>query len=615
MGLDPPISSESIEFLVLDASTAIPYILLYSPKAKEVKHKEVLIVCHDFFDDFIGKIRFYQGLIRDLENYCVVLFNYPSQPYTLYSPDACYNNETLSQCLDLLIYELVRSKTFHLRSDNLRFLGFGLGCNVILHFLASANSAINTLKACLLFNCFLYLDEPFNQFLKSTIRFLSEKPESDFPDLLFSAFANKSLDPKQETLIDPKTFNNAARVSMLKGCLELDNISQTMGNIEKVTLIFANSTQNTIISYAQKSSLEGFSTLPDIVKFPLSKSKRFSCQIPDSGYNVFLDNSSKVQELILGFLKAEIPLNIEQRIAFIDKLLLIIEQELRVFYTEQVEAFPSTLESSEFFHSIVPEQFPEIESEFFEAIAALLAIRDKIEALSQKIEKVSNVFQENKGELQEKADDLVSKIINIQQKKINEFSKYLQTIRREIETPLKKEMRLLKGRFTFLRLVEEIRVFKEERLEALLEALSNSEISDVIIRELRVLSQLKRQINKKTRKYWGLTEESEAEIRNLQIFIEETGKEFKELKEKVEDSIKTVLGKAENGDKKCLDLIKVIEQNYISATEQEERKIDLMNFGKRESLSHKEIRTHIEKISKGLKGSGSPIQETPKSFS
>ena len=136
-----------------------------------------------------------------------------------------------------------------------------------------------------------------------------------------------------------------------------------------------------------------------------------------------------------------------------------------------------------------------------------------------------------------------------------------------------------------------------------------------MIRELRVLSQLKRQMNKKTRKYWGLTEESEAEIRNLQIFIEETGKEFKEIKEKVEDSIKNVLKKAENGDKKCLDLIKVIEQNYISSAEQDERKIDLMNFGKRESLSHKEIRTHIEKISKGLKGSGSPIQETPKSFS
>lgn len=589
--------------------------MLHSPKAKEVKHKEVLIVCHDFFDDFIGKIRFYQNLIRDLENYCVVLFNYPSQPYSLYSPDECYNNEILSQCLDLLIYELVRSKTFHLRSDNLRFLGFGLGCNVILHFLASANSAINTLKACLLFNCFLYLDEAFIQFLKSTIRFLSEKPESDFPDLLFSAFANKSLDPKQETLIDPKTFNNVARATMLKGCLELDNISQTMTNIEKVTLIFANSTQNTLISHAQKSSLEVFPTIPDIVAFPLSKSKRFSFQIPDSGYNVFLDNSSKVKELMLGFLKAELPLNIEQRIAFIDKLLLIIEQELRAFYTEEVEAFPSTLESSEFFHNIIPEQFQEIESEFFDAIAALLAIRDKIEALSQKIEKVSTVFQQNKGELQEKADDLVSKIINIQQKKINEFSKYLQTIRREIEAPLKKEMRLLKGRFTFLRLGEEIRVFTEERLEPLLEAFSKSEISDVLIRELRLLSQLKRQMNKKTRKYWGLTEETEVEIRTLQIFIEKTGKQFKELKEKVEESIKTLLRKAETGDKKCLDLIKVIEHNYISSSEQDERKIDLMNFGKRESLSHKEIRTHIEKISKGIKGRESPIQETPKSFS
>ena len=126
---------------------------------------------------------------------------------------------------------------------------------------------------------------------------------------------------------------------------------------------------------------------------------------------------------------------------------------------------------------------------------------------------------------------------------------------------------------------------------------------------------MKRQMSKKTRKYWGLTEESDIELRKLQIFIEETGQEFKEIKEKVEDCINKILIKAENGDRHCLDLVKIVEQNYILGAETEERKIDLMGFGKKNSVGTVEIRTHIQKISKDMKGNSSPYIGTPKNNS
>jgi len=599
-----------------------------------VKNKEVLIICHDFFDDFLTKIAFYQNLIEDLENYYVILFNYPCQSYTLYNPETCYNNESLSECLDLLIYELVRRKVFHIRSDNLRFIGFGYGCNVILHFLNSANDAINTLKACLLFNCFLYLDEQLSDFLINSINFLEESKHEEYADYLFESFANKTLDfmnnienianKSSSNRNNPdKTFTNQARITLLKGCLDIYNISQNLPNIEKVIIIFANSSHNSLISYKQKSFLEDFPELKEIPAFIKEKSLRFSIQIPNSGYNVFKDNNQKVHSLIQDFLITEIPLNIDQRISFIDKLLLIIEENMKTFYQEEIDNFNANIEIAESFHSFDLEKFIEIEVDFTEVITGFITIKEKIEDLNEKIEKVSIVFQENHVEIKGKSDDLISKIINIQQKKINEFSRYLQTIKREIETPLKKELNLLKGTFNFLRITEEIRNFKTENignlmksLEGLEKILENQtknelipEIEELLTRELKRYWNLKARILKKTRKYHKNIEGLDENNKKLQNFIENTRKDFELCNESIETSLMRILEKIEVKfleksmikPKLLMNCFKIISEVFEKTEEKPEKKIDLMNLGRKTSENPLEIsllKSKIDRISR-----------------
>lgn len=599
-----------------------------------MKNKEVLIICHDFFDDFLTKIAFYQNLIEDLENYYVILFNYPCQSYTLYNPETCYNNESLSECLDLLIYELVRRKVFHIRSDNLRFIGFGYGCNVILHFLNSANDAINTLKACLLFNCFLYLDEQLSDFLINSINFLEESKHEEYADYLFESFANKTLDfmnnienianKSSSNRNNPdKTFTNQARITLLKGCLDIYNISQNLPNIEKVIIIFANSSHNSLISYKQKSFLEDFPELKEIPAFIKEKSLRFSIQIPNSGYNVFKDNNQKVHSLIQDFLITEIPLNIDQRISFIDKLLLIIEENMKTFYQEEIDNFNANIEIAESFHSFDLEKFIEIEVDFTEVITGFITIKEKIEDLNEKIEKVSIVFQENHVEIKGKSDDLISKIINIQQKKINEFSRYLQTIKREIETPLKKELNLLKGTFNFLRITEEIRNFKTENignlmksLEGLEKILENQtknelipEIEELLTRELKRYWNLKARILKKTRKYHKNIEGLDENNKKLQNFIENTRKDFELCNESIETSLMRILEKIEVKfleksmikPKLLMNCFKIISEVFEKTEEKPEKKIDLMNLGRKTSENPLEIsllKSKIDRISR-----------------
>jgi len=599
-----------------------------------VKNKEVLIICHDFFDDFLTKIAFYQNLIEDLENYYVILFNYPCQSYTLYNPETCYNNESLSECLDLLIYELVRRKVFHIRSDNLRFIGFGYGCNVILHFLNSANDAINTLKACLLFNCFLYLDEQLSDFLINSINFLEESKHEEYADYLFESFANKTLDfmnnienianKSSSNRNNPdKTFTNQARITLLKGCLDIYNISQNLPNIEKVIIIFANSSHNSLISYKQKSFLEDFPELKEIPAFIKEKSLRFSIQIPNSGYNVFKDNNQKVHSLIQDFLITEIPLNIDQRISFIDKLLLIIEENMKTFYQEEIDNFNANIEIAESFHSFDLEKFIEIEVDFTEVITGFITIKEKIEDLNEKIEKVSIVFQENHVEIKGKSDDLISKIINIKQKKINEFSRYLQTIKREIETPLKKELNLLKGTFNFLRITEEIRNFKTENignlmksLEGLEKILENQtknelipEIEELLTRELKRYWNLKARILKKTRKYHKNIEGLDENNKKLQNFIENTRKDFELCNESIETSLMRILEKIEVKfleksmikPKLLMNCFKIISEVFEKTEEKPEKKIDLMNLGRKTSENPLEIsllKSKIDRISR-----------------
>lgn len=625
----PTYKNLNIEVLVIDASTSITYSVLFSCKSLEVKNKEILIVCHDFFDNYLEKIEYYQELISDLQNYIIVLFNFPCQAYTLYTSEITYNNEYLSKCLDLLIYELVRRKLFHIRSDNLRFIGFGYGCNAILHFVSSAFSSINNIKACLLFNCFLYIDDQLKTFLENSIRLLSESEESEFSSLLFDCFGNKNIAWAQNKS-EKKSNNpitNQGRIALLKGCLENYNIYKNVQAIENSCLVFVNSSHNSLVSNSQKNII--LSQAPNVLKNLKNfyqKGKKFNLNIFDAGYNINNDKPEEIKIIIQDFLKSDIPLDIDQRIAFIDKLLLIVEEIMRKFYREEIENFNNFRDLADSYLSFDFEQFTEIEVDFSETINGLLDIKDRISDLNQKIKKASEFFAENRGEIQEEGDDLIGKIMNIQQKKLNEFSRYLLTIKNEIELPLKNYIFLLKGTFKFLQINEEFNIFKndnatilETKLGQFAEILlmkqgENDELEKTLIKNIKMFSNFQIRVKKKYNKYLknleGLNQANQKFQKFIIIIMNRINPIFQILEEKILKNLEIFLVKYIEGVNfqenifNCIKLIIDCYDNYYGIKLSNE--INLMNMNKKPSSEknsggfENEIRQVIEKISKIL---------------
>ena len=598
----PTISGIEIEVLVIDGSTAIPYTVLHSPKSKEVKHKEILLICHDFFDNYLDKIENYKEILNKLENYILIVFNYPCQAYSLYDASLVYNNEYLSNSLDLLIYELVRRKTFHLRSDNLRFIGFGYGCNIILHFLSSTNSVINTIKACLFFNCFLYLDDQLYQFLNNSMNLLNSSKNNAYSSLLFESFASKKFQ-KNETYDQSVNKSNEmttqGKINMMKGCLEIYNISQYMQMIENPYLIFVNSSHNFLISNSQKEFIVGQTSknLTNLKDFSKNKDKKMNIFSNETGYNICEDRKDFVKELIEDFAKSVIPLDIDQRIAFIDKLLLILEESFKKFSLEDIENYQNLFTISQ---DLLKEKSLENEQDFHEIINGFENIKKIIGDLDEKIHKCTNVFAENHEEIQGKNDELIGKIMNIQQKKLNEFSRYLFSIKKEIENPLVNRLFIVKGNLRFMELQEDLNKFMTEHHKNLLEILKElkgggnkekEEFEGNLMREFKEYTSVILRLKKKMEKYMKIEEINDGENGKLQDYIKKIKENFDLAFGDIEEEIMSIFEKVEENMKEIdndiflngvIIILRLLE-GYFKMDTKEENKINLMSFGKKET--------------------------------
>lgn len=181
---------DKIKVFVCDEQTAIPYIVLSSgisgrDTRKNRFGREVLIVCHDFFENFIERIDFWFECCQKNHDFIIVLFNYPGQAYTYFSNQKIYNNEYNSTILDLLLYELQKQEIFFLRSDNFRVIGFGNGGNIITTFLSSHDGTLINFKYALLFNTFLYTDDLLADTLSRSIEVFEKFPLESPNWLLF----------------------------------------------------------------------------------------------------------------------------------------------------------------------------------------------------------------------------------------------------------------------------------------------------------------------------------------------------------------------------------------------------------------------------------------------
>lgn len=460
------------EILVVDEVTAIPFTVIFSESAKEVKKKEVLIVCPDFFENFLRKVRFFKDLLRNLENFVVVLLNFPGQFLSLFSEDRLYTNEYLSRMLDFLLFELGKRKVFHLKSDNLRFIGFGFGCNVILHLLFSLDSAVISVKSCLFFNAFLFVDEKLAAFIAQSL-FLAKSCAGNggnaYSGGFFEANAKVRLNLQAEKSYAEK-ISPQARACILKGCEKSVNLSETLRKMDKLWLFFVQSSHNSLFSREQRAFIERNTTeirdLKDFRAKGWKNPEKFRISVENTGYDIFNDNPEAVSEILRDFLVIEFPWEINQRIAFIDKLLLIIEENLRNFFQEDVENYNNSVEIAENLQEFVG-NLPIEAEDCAEILNGYAEIQRKIAELREKIDKAFTVFRENFAEIQQihhKDDDLISKIMNIQQKKLNEFSKYMASIQKEIEIPLKTQVSALKLVGKYVKLERKFRSLQENSL-------------------------------------------------------------------------------------------------------------------------------------------------------
>lgn len=618
-----------IDVMVVDENTALPFSIFYSPKAQEVKNKEVVIVCHDFFDNYLEKTEFYNSFVKKLENYILVLFNYPGQSFSLFNPDTVYNNEYLSNVVDLLIYELAKRKVYHIKSDNIKFIGFGLGCNVILHFLISTNQSISTIKSCLLFNCYFYLDHQLASFITQAINVWSNASENSYSSLLFDSSANKTISSSFLNNISRKstvlnTTTNESRITIMKGCLEIYNLCENINKIKDPFLFFVNSSHNNLITNSQKTLIESLSSntpLQDLKGFSFEKRKdhKFTLNVSNSGYNLLKDQPGIVTELIGDFLAIEFPSDINQRISFIDKLLLVIEENMRTFFNEEVDNYNNFLEVGNNLVEFCTQMNMDIEFDFYEVINGFKQIKEKIDDLNEKIKKAYAVFNENYEEIKSKSDDLIIKIMNIQQKKLNEFSKYLLSIQKEIEIPLKDQIFLLKGFNSFLQIqiqlkkLIEICIFdSEENWRFFVE----DEKKNNFFEKIKAFFLLKYLYNKKIVKYQNLDENLEFDEKKLQELI---------------FSVKTQITPFFSGNIKKLELIfqqffenieeikKNASQNFLNNLQQllessefdyntlnKQKKINLLKKhiqeqNKNETIGHEILFGIVEKFAKSLK--------------
>ena len=158
---------KSMEAYVHDEVTGIPFIVLETPDCEAVGNT-VLVVCNDFFENFLEYIPIYKRVLSQLTKTKIILFNFTGkimltqsnflifwgsaimhvllllcfnisfgtlgQAFTLYQKDVNPNNEHITEQLDGLLNNLEEQKRISLTKDQIKFIGYGYGANVLLYY-------------------------------------------------------------------------------------------------------------------------------------------------------------------------------------------------------------------------------------------------------------------------------------------------------------------------------------------------------------------------------------------------------------------------------------------------------------------------------------------------
>ena len=483
---------DKIKVFICDETTAIPYIILgLKEKSLDIdlevathndlgikNIKEILIVCHDFFENFMDSLLFYESFLCSHPELLIILFNYPGQAYTYFDEKKIYNNEYNSQLLDLLLYELQKNDLFFIRSDNFRFLGFGNGGNILSYFLCMNDNSIINFKYLMLFNSFLYIDDLLADLLNKSIEVFMKCP-LETPELafLYEETLNKQLDkPPNYEEIKEKALKNPisikGRISILQGALESINISQNVAKL-KIPIRIIHSQQNPLINVTHLDLLlkdmynKDISnntskvifmkniTSDDKLKEWLLKGGRSAMILEQGGYNLFDNQIKVISRIIQEYLNLPLKRNLTQRIAFIDRKISIIEKRIVSFFLIYVEKLieftenpfadidEKTVAKIITWFEIYKPKFQKVNNEYNEISMDFDEIYEEYKNCKEKI----SVNNEEFDEFQERNE----KTLNIQTKKFSDLKANLTRITQEFLNPFKNAM---KGLFYYKLLIE-----------------------------------------------------------------------------------------------------------------------------------------------------------------
>ena len=443
--------------------------------------REVLIICHDFFENFLEKIDFY--LSFSSRDYLLLLFNYPGQAFTYFDRKRTYNNEYNSRLLDLLLFELQKNEVFYLRSDNFRFLGFGNGGNILSYFLCTNDNSVINFKFLLLFNTFLYIDDILADFLRKSIEVFEKLPLEN-PELafLYEETLNKQLRRRPDFIeISKKFISNPitiqGRIAVLSGVLESINISQNMKNL-RFPVRIVHSQQNPLINVThldlllistvnkEDSSSKKVGFYKDfkgnLGDFFGKASLREAMILDKGGYNLYEENEGILKDIIHEFLSLFLKKNLTQRIAFIDRKIAIIEKKIVNFFLIYVEKLIEFTENP--FEDVLPEALGKITMLFDIYQPKYKRIFGENRLMQKELEEIYEEYRNCKEKISrnnEEFDEFQErneKTLNIQTKKFADLKNNMNRIMQEFLLPFKIAMKSL----LYFKLLLDVEIFIEK---------------------------------------------------------------------------------------------------------------------------------------------------------
>ena len=293
---------DKIRVFTYTGSIAIPYLIIKS-KLNNKKPKQILFILHDFFDNFMEHITFYQEISDIIKNCKIILFNYPGQLFTLYDEEKLFNNEEIAKILDELILDLEKQKVIDLQKDIIKLLGLGYGGNIAAYFTTSCEGSFKSLHSIMLMNSFVYIDEMLFGKIQELLNVFESNIGEELSLIYYFQMTQTVSNDKEkiQKKLKKNPLNNNVKKFILQGCLESINCELKFRKCETFAYI-VHSLQNSFISVIHADILnEAKDSKNLLMKIPFENDKTILnySNSPQKRICAYIDGGHDIIEVII----------------------------------------------------------------------------------------------------------------------------------------------------------------------------------------------------------------------------------------------------------------------------------------------------------------------------